>query len=84
MQFVSSSSHSRLKVLNSYQRKTYPSSSNIPTNLDHPSPPNARSTTEETKKLFGFCGIPVIDAVETGRSKVVENKNADAMQPLEG
>jgi hypothetical protein len=55
--------------------------SNIPNNLDYPSPPNARFTAEETKKLFGFCASPVIDAVETSRSKIVESKNADAMPP---
>lgn len=82
MQFVSSSFHPRRKSSTYITVKTHPSSTNIPSNLDRPSPPNARSTTKEMKKkLFGFCASPVIDPVETGRSKIIESKNADVMPP---
>jgi len=47
-----------------------------------PSPPNARSTTEDTKKNFlDSVQVQSSTQVETGRSKRVESQNADAMPP---
>jgi hypothetical protein len=60
MQVLPSSPHHHIQFLVSYRRKMY-GTSHSPSNLHHPSPPNASSTTKERKKLFAFVEAPVID-----------------------